>query len=252
MAFVTDFIWRSPLGLRINAQDTAGVAQTEDWVKIRGDQLAARDGVYDLRITAELWETHFFDHVSLLVVDHPADRGLRGRAVRQRRAGAAVRMVTGPYPSRPSACDDPAPDVTDIVAGERRPVPRHVRAGAPTRASRATTSSRSSCRRDVVDEHVARRVARGPRAGCIPDRQLHQRRDRAGRASQPQGLSLEARRRGGRWIRPVAPDLGFPAGQEQDDARRPDARSCAPASRRGAAAARDQPRDLLGLAGASR
>ena len=35
MAFVTDFLWRSPLGLRINAQDTAGVNQTEDWVRNR-------------------------------------------------------------------------------------------------------------------------------------------------------------------------------------------------------------------------
>src|SRR4029450_10280221 len=61
MRFVTDFLWRSPLGLRINAQDTAGVTQTEDWVKIRGDQLAARDGWYDVRITAELWETPFVD-----------------------------------------------------------------------------------------------------------------------------------------------------------------------------------------------
>jgi hypothetical protein len=73
MRFVTDFLWRSPLGLRINAQDTAGVLMTEDWVKIRGDQLVARDGVYDLRITAELWETHFFDYMALLVVDHPVE-----------------------------------------------------------------------------------------------------------------------------------------------------------------------------------
>ena len=73
MAFVTDFIWRSPLGLRINAQETAGIMTTEDWVKIRGDQLVARDGFYDVRITAELWETHFFDHVSLMVVDHPPE-----------------------------------------------------------------------------------------------------------------------------------------------------------------------------------
>ena len=71
MGFVTDLIWRSPLGLRINAQATADVLMTEDWVKIRGDQLAAREGAYDLRITAELWETHFYDLVSLLVVDHP-------------------------------------------------------------------------------------------------------------------------------------------------------------------------------------
>ena len=73
MQFVTDFIWRSPLGLRINAQETAGVMTTEDRVKIRGDQLVPRDGMYDVRITAELWETHFFDHVSLIAVDHPAD-----------------------------------------------------------------------------------------------------------------------------------------------------------------------------------
>ena len=73
MTFVTDFIWRSPLGLKINALETAGVMTTEDRVRIRGDQLVPRDGYYDVRITAELWETHFFDHVSLLVVDHPAD-----------------------------------------------------------------------------------------------------------------------------------------------------------------------------------
>jgi len=71
MGFITDFIWRSPLGLRINAQDTANVMMTEDRVKIRGDQFAPRDGFYDLRITADLWETHFFDLVRLLVVDHP-------------------------------------------------------------------------------------------------------------------------------------------------------------------------------------
>jgi hypothetical protein len=73
LKFVTDFLWRSPLGLRINAQDTAGVTQTEDWVKIRGDQLAPRNGAYDIRISAELWETHFIDHVSLMVVDHRDD-----------------------------------------------------------------------------------------------------------------------------------------------------------------------------------
>ena len=71
MTFVTDFIWRSPLGLRINAQETAGVMMTEDWVKIEGSELRPRNGVYDVRITADLWETHFFDHISLMVVDHP-------------------------------------------------------------------------------------------------------------------------------------------------------------------------------------
>ncbi|HWA87449.1 MAG TPA: FG-GAP-like repeat-containing protein [Opitutus sp.] len=70
--FVKDFIWRSPLGMRINSQDTAGVDQTEDWILVPGRSLAVDHGAYELRITAELWETHFFDHVALKVVDHPA------------------------------------------------------------------------------------------------------------------------------------------------------------------------------------
>ena len=71
VTFVTDALWRSPLGLRINAQQTAGVIQTYDRVKIPGDQLKAVDGIYDVRITAELWETHFFDYAGLYAVDHP-------------------------------------------------------------------------------------------------------------------------------------------------------------------------------------
>lgn len=69
--FITDLIWRSPLGLRINALETAGVIQTEDRVRIPAGLLQPVDGVYDMRVTAELWETHYFDHLSLIAVDHP-------------------------------------------------------------------------------------------------------------------------------------------------------------------------------------
>ncbi len=114
--FVTDFIWRSPLGLRINAQDTAGAAQTEDWVKIRGDQLAAKEGVYDVRITAELWETHYWDHVSLMVVDHPSGTEV---FVDERFARQPPRLAvhtTGPLHPVASARDDQGRDVTEEVA----------------------------------------------------------------------------------------------------------------------------------------
>ncbi len=70
-AFVTDVLWRSPLGLRINAQETAGIIQTTDRVRIDPSQLKAREGQYDLRITAELWESHFFDYVALEAITHP-------------------------------------------------------------------------------------------------------------------------------------------------------------------------------------
>jgi Tfp pilus assembly protein PilF len=73
MRFVKDCApWSPAIGLRINLHQTASISQTEEWVKIRGDQLVAKDGYYDLRITAELWETYYIDHYSLMVVDHPA------------------------------------------------------------------------------------------------------------------------------------------------------------------------------------
>ena len=115
MKFVTDFIWRSPLGLRINAQDTAGVVQTRDWVKVRGDQLKPRDGFYNLHITADLWETHFFDEVKLMVVDHPVGTEIN---VDERFSipppPLAVDAMTPPQPVT-KAVDDRGKDVTDIV-----------------------------------------------------------------------------------------------------------------------------------------
>ncbi|MGH9935199.1 MAG: CRTAC1 family protein, partial [Blastocatellia bacterium] len=67
--------WSPALGLHINAQVVAGIYQTEEWFKIRGDQLAPRadssGSFYDLRVTAELWEAYYIDHYSLMVVDHP-------------------------------------------------------------------------------------------------------------------------------------------------------------------------------------
>ena len=69
--FVTDLLWRSPLGLKINAQTVPPIAATQDWVKVRGDQLKARDGMYEIAVTAQLWETHFIDEIRLMAVDHP-------------------------------------------------------------------------------------------------------------------------------------------------------------------------------------
>lgn len=69
--FVADFMWSTPLGMYINAQNPGGILQTREWVRVRGDQLVPRDGHYELRAQANLWETHYFDHLALHVVDHP-------------------------------------------------------------------------------------------------------------------------------------------------------------------------------------
>jgi hypothetical protein len=74
--FVTDFMWSTPLGMYINAGDKGGFLQTTDWVKIDGERLRPRDGSYELRVNANLWETHFFDRLALVAVDHPAETEL--------------------------------------------------------------------------------------------------------------------------------------------------------------------------------
>ncbi|MEX1011385.1 MAG: FG-GAP-like repeat-containing protein [Balneolaceae bacterium] len=116
MAFVTDLIWRSPLGLRINSMTTADVIQSEDRVRIPEELLKQRDGYYDLRITADLWESHFFDHLGLVVVDHPEDTEI---FIDERFAIPAPDLsvhVTGVRQPVESVVDDRGRDVTDMVS----------------------------------------------------------------------------------------------------------------------------------------
>jgi Tfp pilus assembly protein PilF len=116
MRFVKDCVpWSPAIGLRINLQQTASISQTEEWMKIRGDQLVAKDGFYELRITAELWETFYIDHYSLLVVDHPAGTDIFAdeRTATPPPKLAVYTMAT----PRPFARvrDDLGQDVTEIV-----------------------------------------------------------------------------------------------------------------------------------------
>jgi hypothetical protein len=117
MQFVTDFLWSTPLGLNINGQPKSSFTQTEEWIKVRGDQLVPRDGYYDVRITAELWEAHFFDYLSLRVVDHQADTEM---FVDERCTSTPlplqVHLTTPPRPVA-RARDEQGQDVTDLVRG---------------------------------------------------------------------------------------------------------------------------------------
>ena len=208
MAFVTDFIWRSPLGLRINAQETAGIMTTEDWVKIRGNQLQPKDGRYDVRITAELWETHFFDHVALMVVDHPIGTEIH---VDERFAF-------------------PPPELKVYVTGESRPV-----AGAWDDMGRDVVEDIR-----VTDERYLDFFGRGDYQGItrphfveialhedvVPDTWLVARgwirpTDSSinvaisqGQHSPPQGLRLDALQPDSTW-QTVHANLGFPSGKSK-------------------------------------
>jgi len=69
--FVTDFLGGGEIGYW-QAPGQRGVPDPEEFVRIRGDQLRARNGRYELRVTNELEEALFVDRLSLVAVTHPA------------------------------------------------------------------------------------------------------------------------------------------------------------------------------------
>ncbi len=69
--FVSDVLGITPLGLPIEP----GVfvpPDHDEYVLVTGEQLAPRDGNYELHFTEELREVTYLDQARLLVVDHPA------------------------------------------------------------------------------------------------------------------------------------------------------------------------------------
>jgi len=117
MKFVKDAVpWGSAIGLRINTLGSAKIGTTGEWYKIGRDQLVPRDGYYDLRITAELWEVYYYDHIALMTVDHPAGTEIyvdERFVVPPQKLGFTT--VDTPHPIA-RATDDNGQDVTELVS----------------------------------------------------------------------------------------------------------------------------------------
>jgi tetratricopeptide (TPR) repeat protein len=70
--FVSDFLGGGEMGYREGPGEW-NTPMPEEYVRLRGDQLVARGGRYELRVTNELEEVLFLDRVELLAVTHPAE-----------------------------------------------------------------------------------------------------------------------------------------------------------------------------------
>ncbi len=210
MVFVTDFLWSTPLGTYINAQAPTGFDQTTDWVRIRGDQLRPRDGFYDVRVNANLWETHYVDHLELRVVDHPPGT----------EAFVDERLFLTPTPPRLYLTTKPRPvarawdhkgaDVTEIV--------RAIDGNYLDRAGRGTFQGVTNDHWVEIDLGEA-----APRTGPLyllasgwthpTDSSINVAIEQ-GKHQGPRGLVLEVPDGKGGWT--VALDkLGFPAGKNK-------------------------------------
>ncbi len=116
MAFVKDSVpWGSAIGLRINSLGTARIEATEEWYKVGRNELVPRDGFYDLRVTGELWETYYYDSLSLMTVDHPVGTEIfTDERFAVPPVKLAVTMVATPQPVA-RATDDNGEDVTAVL-----------------------------------------------------------------------------------------------------------------------------------------
>jgi tetratricopeptide (TPR) repeat protein len=212
MEFVKDCApWSPALGLNINAQITAGIQQTEEWMKIRGDQLAPRDGYYDLRVTAELWETYYIDHYSLVVVDHPAETEIFTDERFSIPPPELKIYATSRAKPFARALDDDGQDVTALVNSLDE---RYL-----------DTFGRGRYQGVTRDHFVELELPdEAPRAGRLwliahgfvhpTDTTVNMAMSQPDNYIPPRGLSLEAPDGKGGW-RVVDPTIGFPAGKKK-------------------------------------
>lgn len=210
MSFVKDAPpWSPALGLHINAQFVPQVQQTEEWFKIAGDRLAPRDGFYDLRITAELWEVYYIDHYSLVAVDHPANTEVftdERFAVPEPPLAIFATTNTQPFTS---ATDDLGNDVSDVVN----------RLDGKYLDTFGRGAYQGVTRDHFVELTVPESAPREGRVWLIGHGWLHPTDGSINIAlSQnqlsPRGLSLEVQDAKGNWV-VAKPNLGFPAGKNK-------------------------------------
>src|SRR5262249_220189 len=70
--FVTDFLGGCAIGA-CEPGDVWSSPDSDEYIRVTGDQLKERDGVYSILMNNQLEEVIYFDQVKLLAVDHPAD-----------------------------------------------------------------------------------------------------------------------------------------------------------------------------------
>jgi tetratricopeptide (TPR) repeat protein len=206
--FVTDFLGGGEMGYQL-APGVYNTPDPEEFVRIRGDQLKALDGRYELRVTNELEETLFIDHVSLLAIDHPAGTdvfplegmvstpvdGLRYATLRDRRPAARVVDASGADASEAAAHLDRA-YVARLpllpIRGYARPHAMTVDLGATTPARGAVLLLTGWTDYAFSSDNIAA--------------------SQASHAMQPP--SLQVRDAHGRW-QTVIEEIGIPVGRPQ-------------------------------------
>ena len=204
--FVTDFMGGGEMGDWVGP-GAFNTPDPDEYVRIRGDQLKARDGRYEIRITNELEEAMFLDRAQLVAIDHPADvdvfpnEGLRDPP----RPPFRLLSARGARPPL-GALDDHGHDVLARIASLDRRYPDDFR----TLPIRGYAEPHTLTLDLGPGSDRARLLLTGWTSYAFSNDNV---------AAQQAGLamqvpSLQVRDRSGAW-RTVIADLGFPVGRPQ-------------------------------------
>lgn len=211
MAFVKDSVpWGSAIGLRINSLGAARIQATEEWYKIPREQLVARDGYYDLRVTGELWEAYYYDYLGLMTIDHPAGTEIfTDERFAVPPVKLAITAVGEPQPIA-RAVDDKGNDVTEILS----------KLDGKYLDDFGRGQYQGVTRDHYVEIDLGEHVPKSGPLWLIAKGWLHPSDSTVnvamsqGHHERPQPLSLEVPDGHGGW-RVARPNLGFPAGRNK-------------------------------------
>ncbi len=153
--FVTDLMWKSPLGMVLADGSPAPHQSARDFVLVPGEHLQPAGGELWLQVTEELWETVYVDRQQLLAVDYPRGVDLV----------VDEKFTPPPHPETPvHALGRPA---AGAAGGPRPRRPRRALADPrPGREARRRAAARSLPR---DDRRALSRARLRRRAGRRPD-----------------------------------------------------------------------------------
>jgi tetratricopeptide (TPR) repeat protein len=209
--FVTDFLGGGEMGYLEAPPAHRNTPDPDEYVRIADTQLRERNGRFEIRVTNELEEVLFLDHVALLPVAHPADAEVfPDEGLRLRPAPLKTYIVRQAHPPR-AALDEHGHDVLASVSHrDRRFVDDFALAGVRgyAREHTLTLDLASAPRRSARERTVLLLTGWTDYAFSSDNVSAHQ----AGLTLVPPALQVETS--DGTW-ETVTPDVGIPVGRPQ-------------------------------------
>ena len=201
--------WSPALSLKINAQDTYGILQTEEWFKIPGEALKPKDGFYELRITGEYWESFYLDNYKLVAVDHPENTEIFTDERFAIPLPPLKVFTTETTNSFASAKNDKGEDVAEIV----RNLDEKYLDGFERGKFQGVATDH------FVELELPENAPKDKKIWVVADGWMHPtdasinvQRGQIPDVKPPKSLSLEVQQENGDW-KTVKENLGFPAGK---------------------------------------